>query len=235
MSAQTLLASTVLNSSASLMNDTARTVYHYAAQLPYLRLALQELQEYYELNSIPVTEDVSAVINMPAGSTEIVYDGVGVPTLPSDMILPLQLWERTEGIDPYIPMVKVDFLPLTLAGVTTNQFGVYVWQGQKITVPVATADNDIKIQYNRELFPDIPLVDENTILNIVNAASFLQYRTAALCAEFIERNMTSAGGLNTYASLAIDRAAGIDIRGKQNIMTRRRPFRAGYKRRGWVG
>jgi hypothetical protein len=231
MSAVTLLASTVMGASASLMNDTARSVYTYTAQLPYLRMALQELQEYYELNSIPVTEDVSALINIPTGTTKIVYDGVGVPSLPSDMVEPLQLWERTEGIDPYVPMSRRQFLPHNMEGIETSRIGIWVWQDNEIRFLSSNQDNDIKIDYNRELFPDVPTIDENTQLNIVNAATFLQYRTAALCAEFIERNKPSADGLNIYAGLAMDRATGIDIKGKQNIMTRRRPFRSGYKRR----
>lgn len=82
MASVDLLAGTVMDKAASLMNDSARTVYTYAAQVPYLNIALQELQEEFELNGISVTENVSAVINMPAGSTTIVFNGLGVPTLP---------------------------------------------------------------------------------------------------------------------------------------------------------
>ena len=55
---------------------------------------------------------------------------------------------------------------------------------------------------------------------------------AALCAEFIERNLTSANSLSANAIIAIDRARGISVKGKQAINTRRRPFRNAYKRRG---
>ena len=226
----TLVASTVLAKASTLMNDTARTTYTYAAVLPYLQLALQELQEIFELNNIPATQLSSALINIPAGITQIIYDGVGVPKLPDDMIEPQQLWERKEGIDPYLPMIKKDYIPHNLEGTLVSNFGFYVWESQAIKFLPSNQDNDIKIDYLKSLFT--PLVDETSVINVVNAATFLEYRTAALCAEFIERNQADAGSLNSYAILALDRATGIGVKGKQNIVTRRRPFRAAYKRRG---
>ena len=233
MAAPDLTAGQVMDGSASLLNDTAQTVYTYVAQLPYLKIALQELREYYALHNIPVTEEVSAVINIPTGEVAIVYNGLApTPSLPNDMVEPLQLWERQEGIDPFIPMTKRDFLPHQLEGVETNQFIFYVWQKNEIRFLPANQDNDIKIDYIRQLFTDV--VNESSQLNVINAVTFLQYRTAALCAEFIERNKTSSDSLTAYAALALDRATGISVKGTQNIMTRRRPFRAGYKRGGWV-
>ena len=233
MSAADLLAGTVMDMAASLMNDPIKSQYTYAAQIPYLNMALQELQEYFELNSIPVTENTSAVITCPAGTSEIVYNGVGVPTLPSDMVEPQQLWERATGIDPYIPMTKRDYLPHGLEGIQNAQFIYFTWQDQKIKVLPATASNDIKIDYIKQLFT--PVTSSGSLINVINAQSYLEYRTAALLAEFIERNKTSSDSMNSYAVLAMDRATGISSKGKQSIMTRRRPFRAGYKRRGWVG
>lgn len=233
MASVDLVASTVMDKSASLLNDTAQTTYTYTAQLPYLNIALQELQEHFELNDIPVTEDVSAVIQMDAGDTEIVFNGApGVPTLPDDFIEPNQVWERARDIDPWVPMTRRDYLPHGLEGVLSSRFVYFVWQAQKIQVLPANQDNDIKIDYIRQLFTEI--TGPGGIINVINAATFLQYRTAALCAEFIERNQTNADALNVYAVLALDRVTGIGVKSKQTIMTRRRPFRASYKRRGYA-
>lgn len=238
MSAADVTGANVMDVSASLLNDTAKSVYTYAAQSPYLRLALQELREYFELNNIPVTQETSAVIQINAGVTQIIYNAAGTPTnpkLPDNMVEPAQLWERARGIDPYVPMTKRDYLPHYLEGVLTPQFIFYTWNGQKIEVLPANQNNDIKIDYILQLFPDAgATVDNNTIINVVNCQTFLEYRTASLCAEFIERNQTSAQALGAYSVLALDRATGIGVKGKQNIFTRRRPFRAGYKKRGWL-
>jgi hypothetical protein len=235
MSASDLTAGTVMSAAASLLNDTARTVYSYASQVPYINIALRELQEYYQLHDIDIAQLTSSVIQVNAGVTEIIYNAAGTatnPALPDDMIEPEQVWERARDTDPFVPMTRKEYLPHSIDGVTTSQFIYFVWQDQKIIVPEANRNNDIKIDYVKELFA--PVTDENSQINVVNAATFLEYRTAALCAEFIERNLPSANALNAYALMAMDRATGISIKGKQSITTRRRPFRAGYKKRGWV-
>lgn len=230
MSAADLTAAQVMDKSAVLMNDAAKTTYTYAAQLPYLQMALQELQEHFELNNLPVTQVMSVVIPVDAGDISIGYNGAGLKTLPNDMVEPVKLWERTRNINPFVPMNKISFLPHNQEGVLTSQLGNYIWESQTIKFLPSLQNNDIKIDYIREIFQN--LVDENSLINIVNARTFLEYRTAALVAEFIERNKPSADALNTYAVFGIDRTTGISVKGKQNIMTRRRPFRARYKRRG---
>jgi len=233
MSAADLLSGEVMDKAASLMNDTAKTKYTYAAQVPYLNIALQELREWFELNSIPVTQETSAVIPIPQGQTKIVFNGLApTPSLPSDLVEPGQLWERQQNIDPFIPMTKRDYLPHNLEGVLLNQFMYYVWISQEIRFLPANQANDIKIDYVKQLFS--PVTNEFGIINVINAQSFLEFRTAALLAEFIERNKPSSDAMNQYAVLAMDRVTGIGSKGKQNIMTRRRPFRATYKRGGWV-
>jgi hypothetical protein len=225
-----LAASTVLAKAASLLNDTARTVYTYAAVLPYLQIAMQELQEHFELNSISVSQLTSAVIPVNAGVIQLDYNVV--PGLPDDMIEPQQLWERERGVDPFVPMSKRDYIPHNLEGTPTGRFSFYVWESQAIKFLNCNRDNDIKIDYIKELFT--PLVDETSLINVINASTFLEYRTAALCAEFIERNQASANSLNVYAVIAMDRATGIGVKGKQTILTRRRPFRAAFKKRGFM-
>lgn len=227
-----LVASTVLAKSASLMNDTARTIYTYTAVLPYLQIALQELQEHFELNNIPSTQLTSAIIQVNVGQTQIVFNGIGVPTLPSDLIEPQQVWERERGIDPFVPMARRDYIPHNLEGTPTGRFSFYVWENNIMKFLDCNRDNDIKIDYIKDLFT--PIVDENSIINCINASTFLEYRAAALCAEFIERNLASANALNAYAILAIDRATGIGVKSKQTILTRRRPFRAAFKKRGFM-
>lgn len=232
MAAVDLVASTVLGKAAALLNDPARTTYTYAALVPYLNMALQELQEYFELHNAAVTDQVSSVINIPTGSTVISYNAVGQPALPNDLIEPLQLWERPEGDDPFVPMTRKEFLPHFLEGTPISQIVYWAWQSNEIRLLPANQDNDIKIDYTRNIFT--PAVDESSIINVVNGQTFLEYRTAGLAAEFIERNLGSANSLNMYADLAKDRATGITVKSKQNIMTRRRPFRRGYKTGGGV-
>lgn len=231
MPISTLTAGTVMNMAAVLLNDKDRTQYTYPIQVPFVQMALQELQEYYELHSLAVTEDVSAIIQINAGLSEITYGTID-PKLPDDLVEPQQVWERTRNVNPFVPMTRREYLPHSLEGVTISQLIFYVWQSQKMRFIAANQNNDIKIDYIKQLFTTI--TDQTSIINIVNAQTFLEFRTAGLIAEFIEHDESSATKYNGYASLAMDRATGITVKGKQTIMTRRRPFRSGYKHRGRI-
>lgn len=231
MAAPDLTAGEVMDGAASLMNDSARSVYTYVKQLPYLQMALQDLRKLLELNNSPVTNETSAVINIEAGVTSVTY-GLVDPHLPDDMIELQEVWESEEGQNTFIPMRRREFIPLWVEGVTTNQFGIYSWKSNRLTFPEANADIDIKIDYVRSLFTAV--VDENSALSVINSDSYLQYRTAALLAEFVGENPTRALGLNAQAREAFDVLIGIDNKGKQAIPTRRRPFRSSYKSRGGI-
>jgi len=226
-----LLASEVMDLSAAALNDADKTTYTYEIQIPYLKMSLQELQEIFELNSLAVTEQSSAVIEVDAGETEIQFNVTALPRLPDNLIEPQQLWERNRNIEPFIPMTRKEYIPHSLEGINTNQFIYWVWQQNKIIILESNQDNDIKIDYVGSLFPKY--VIEETIIPVQNGLGFLSYRTGALIAELVENNPPKAASLNSFASLALDRIAGITIKSKQQIMARRRPFRSAYKMHGW--
>lgn len=223
-----LLASEVMDLSAAAMNDVDKTTYDYDTQIPYLKLALQELQEIYELNSLAVTEKTSEVIPVDEGDTQIEFDVVNKPKLPDNLIEPLQLWERPRDSNPWTPMTRKDFIPHELAGVETNMFIYWVWQSDKIILLASNQDNDIKIDYIGSLFPKF--VQSGTRIPVLNAQNYLAFKTASLMCELIERDAAKAVSLENKAQLSLDRISGITIKSKQSIVARRRPFRSAYKR-----
>lgn len=224
-----------MDAAASLLNDTAMSTYPYSIQMPYLNMALRELQELFELNEVPVTASTSAVIAVPANTDEIGFAPtppiINTPYLPDDLIEPSILWERNHNIDPYVPMTRWDFLPLTQSGVEINQFIGYVWQSNKIVLLPANQANDIKMNYIKSLFAVV--TTSTTQLSVINAQSFLQYRTAGLVARYVEENVGRADQLDSSATLSLDRVNGIQAKGRQAIMTRHRPFRSSYKRNNY--
>jgi hypothetical protein len=230
MPSSELLAGTVMDMSAVLLNDRDKTTYTYAIQIPYLQMSLQELEEFFQLNAISTVQITSSpVIQIDAGITEIVFGATApAPSLPANLVDIQRVWIRNRNSNPFIPMSKVDFLPHNQEGTETNNIIVYVWQQQKLIFLPSNMDNDIKLDYIGTLFTDVE--DEGSEINVINARSYLEYRTAALVAEFVEHNTERANGLNVNAGPALDRALGINVKGKQMIMTRRRPFRSGYKR-----
>jgi len=226
-----LTAANVLDRVASLMNDTAKTNYTYTAMLPYLNMATDELMEIFELYNIPVTNKSSAVIEVPAGSTAIIASEGSAPVYPLDLVEIQALYERLNGsTDPFIPVPQVEFLPHANDDITYTGITLWSWQEQKIKFNPPTTDREVKLDYVKRVLTEA-LTAESTI-GIINVKSFLYFRTASLCALFIGENPSRANELSGFAMLALDRTTGINIKGKQSMVTRRRPFMSAYKNRG---
>jgi hypothetical protein len=223
--------SSIFVKSAALLNDQDRAVYTDTILLPYLNIAINELQEIFELNNIPVTNEDSTTIAVPAGTSAIGY--LTTPALPADLIEIQELFESPTGQEAWIPVTKREFITAAIVGNTPlTIFGVWAWLDQQIRVRPAVNAIDIKLNYIKYLFTEITIGLIGTDNAIRNTDTFFQYRTAALAAEFIEENIERADKLNGYGALGLERSLGISVKGKQSIAVRRRPFRAGLKRRG---
>lgn len=229
MSVALLTAGTVMDSVNALLNDNARAVYTYLIQVPYLNMALTELREFLALNDVPVVNTKSALIAIPSGTSFLGYDGIlPVKSLPDDMIEPVQVWQNTGG-SGYSPIPIVKLLSSAYDGIATAGIIEVVWAGQALRFNTTSGIVNIKIDYLAQVVS--PVVDETSSINLLTAQSFLQYRTAALIAKFVEENESRANELNGQAGLAIDRVLGLGTKTGQGMITRRRPFRAGYKNR----
>jgi len=234
MGTTSLTAASVMDKVASLMNDTAKTSFTYAAQLPYLNMAFDELQESFELNNIPVTSQTSAAITVPIGTTAIgPIDGVGMtaaPNYPEDLVEIQGLYERLSGtLDGFTEMRQREFLSHASDVLPSNSLGCWSFEDQQIRLIGALTARQVKLDYIKSIFQtDLTAA---SVIGIINARSFLYYRTAGLCAQFIGENENRASDLNSFAELALDRVTGIGVKAKQSIATRRRPFMSSYKRR----
>ena len=217
------------------MNDSVQSVYNNVACLPMLNLALDELQETYELNGIPTTNETSAAITIQSNNritTELGFDTN--PALPSDLIEIQQLWESPTGLNQWTPVDKRDFIPNYYKdGTQISQFLIWCLEKGRVKVLTANQSNDLKIDYTASLFnTPILIKDVGVNLPFTNVKTYLEYKTAALCAMFIAENETRAAALDGSAGMALNRALGIPIKGMQSIVTRRRPFRHSFKHRG---
>jgi hypothetical protein len=212
------------------MNDAAQSLYTNAVCLPYLNIAMDELQELYELNGIPIVNETSAAITIKAGISRLGFDTT--PALPSNFIELQQLWESPTGLNNWIPMVKKEFIPHYLEGnVNISQFLIYALERGEINLIAANQDNDLKIDYIASIFnTPILIKDINVGLPFTNVKTYLEYKSSALVAMFIAENQSRALALDSLTGTALSRALGIQVKGMQSITTRRRPFRSSYKR-----
>lgn len=220
--------SEVMSRAAALLNDVNLNVFTTTAQFPYINMAIDELQELLEQNNVPYTNKRSAVLTVTTAMTDI--GGTTGPALPTDLIEIQWLGERLAGTtDDFIQMTRREYLPHTQ--VLTETLEWYTWQGQVINFIGATTSREIRIDYIAALLTAVTATTSS--IGLFNSKSFLAYRTAALCAEFIGENPTRAQALNNDAGMALDRLLSINTKGRQSITTRRRPFMAAYKTLGY--
>lgn len=226
-----LLASDIFTSSAALLNDQGLanngvpSLFTPTAQMAYLNMALAELRESLQQYNVQLTNNVSTNIVVPMGVKVVTQQ-----QLPQDLIEIQNLQERTSGQteEDYCDMQRCEFLP----GFTVQTTDLVYWtyQNQELRFIGATSDRQLLLEYIADKLPKI--IDPSDIINLINAQSFLNYRTASLCAEFIGENATRAQSLNEAAQASLDRFLQINVKGKQVFPARRRPFLAAYRNRG---
>lgn len=225
--------SEIITTVAGLMNDFSQSLYTNDSCLPFFNLALDELQEIFEQNDIPVTHNTSIAIRIPTGVDRLGFDTT--PAFPSDLIEVSQLWESPSGLDQWIPMTKREFLPHYFNNVPISFFRIWDLEHGRVRLIAANTPIDLKIDYIGSLFnTPILIKDIDVNLSFTNIKTYLEYKTAALCAMFIAENESRALALDSLTGSALSRALGIPIKGMQSVVTRRRPFRASFKRRGTV-
>lgn len=233
MSTTSLTAGEVMDRSAALMNDPAKTDYTYIAQLPYLNMAIDELVEnLMESNSSP-TNQTSSIISVPVGSTKLVsVDTPGVdPKYPVDLVEIQSISERNAGSqDVFVALTRGEFVQGFPAA---HSLLFWVWQDQQIKFNPNGALSTREILINYVRYAINSAINETSVIGAINARSYLTFKTAAFCSQFIGEDTTRAGILNEQADLALERIIGINNKGKQQIMTRHRPFRASYKTRSY--
>jgi len=226
----------IMDTAAVLYNDSEKTVLDYEIQLPYLNMALKELQEIFQQNNVPVTSKTSAVIPINANVSSLSFsdDPLETVAIPSNFIDIERMWESPRGINQWIPMYRQNFLPHYLENNQINQLVYFSFNGQQFQFLPANADNDIKLDYIKSLFAHIQNPYGQDIIDIINSELFLSFRIAGLAAEFIGENIDRATSLNNNAYSSLERSLGISAKGRQAIVTRRRPFRASYRGRGYM-
>jgi len=231
MSTTSLTAAQVMDRSAALLNDPAKTDYTYVAQLPYLNMAIDELVESLEESNSSPTNMTSAITSIPVGVNKITpIEHADAPHYPIDLVEIQSVGERIAGSnDIFIPLTKRDFLQ---SFPPSNSLLFWIWEDQiiKFNPNGAVTSREIQLNYVRQAIAQA--ISETSIIGTINARSYLSYKTAALCAMFIGENETRAGILEGQAEKALERVTSISNKGRQQIVTRHRPFRSTYKMRG---
>ena len=219
-----LYASQAMYGAALLLNDPQMTDYTYVVQLPFLNMAIYELNESLIEGSVSVVNQVASPILVQKGDNYIV-------NLPLYLAEIQEVGERPAGSNSsFISLPRKEF-PDTLPASSSLLF--WCWQNQRVIFNPSGATGPMEVEVK---YINVPLMvgsDENTIIGTTSATMFLIYKTAALLAMFVGEDQIRSSLLNEQADLALERIVGVSNKGRQQIMTRHRPFRAGYKSRGY--
>lgn len=221
-----------MDRAAVLMNDPQKTDYTYDVLLPMLNMAIDELMEsMIESQSSPTTV-TSAIIQVPTGFAELYpVDSVNVLLrYPLDLVEVQEIAERRAGSeDTFVPMIRSEYRRDFPAG---NSLIYWTWENQIIKFNKNGANNPREVQLRYLKYDISQATDSGSKIATINSRSYLAYKTAAYAAMFIGENSERASVLQVEAEKAMERMHGINNKGRQQIMTRHRPFRASYKARG---
>lgn len=235
MSTTAVSAGQIMDRVANLLNDPNKTDYTYTVVKPYLNMAIEELSESMEESNNSPSNQTSAPITIPLGMSAI-YPAEdttpGVPHYSDNLVEVQEVGERASGSsDAFRKLERREFLQVAPA----NQSLLYwIWEDQKIKFNPSGAlgNREVQLKYVAQGLPYV--LTENDIITMIHSRAYLSYKTAALCALFIGENESRAEVLDNLAERAIERTNAIGNKGRQQIMTRHRPFRASYKMRGWL-
>lgn len=186
-----MLSSDVMDLAAVLLNDSAKSQYTYAKQLPLLSKANDELETALILNGVSPVKKQSAVVTMAIGTSLF--------SIPADMADPLLMGERAGG-------TTGEFSEMTQAAVppeipASSLFGYWTYINLTIVCGPANGagaltSRDVKLTYNRLL---TSITTSASVVEITKSKQFLAERTAALCARFLGENPSRADSLDLLA------------------------------------
>jgi hypothetical protein len=219
-------AEDALTLARSLMNDAAGVVFTDAVLIPFLNSAYDALQrELAEAGASVLTDQMDLDLPLESnGVTPTQLNDTSTPQLPTDLLVPHQLWEMVTGsCDVFVPMEKITGGLPNLNPSSYLRF--WEWIADNINLVGATQAITVRIRYEKAL----PEVVYNTDPILIRAATDpVAYATAAMAARS-RGAQALAADLAEAAEEAAEQVIQRYVRGEQFKGRRRKPY--GYRRR----
>lgn len=217
----------------SLLNDSPGNLFTDSLLIPYVNSGYRKVQRalancgggaFIVDNATVVVSAVAA----PDPSAQVsITDATAPPNqLPTDLILPLQLWERpnlsTQNFAPMVDLTRHGGLPSRPQGFTLS---VWEWRADGLYFIGATQDTQVRIRYAKA-YPD--LTDATSVILMRNAQEAIAYFAAAMAA--MARGSPLAEKWDAAGDNALEDLISTTARREQHTVRRRRPYswREGY-------
>jgi hypothetical protein len=211
----------------SLLNDSAGNLFTDAVLLPYVNSAYRKVQralsaagqETFLVDDILLV--VPAVSEVDPSAQVMINDATAPPNqLPTDLLVPLDVWERANGSsDDFVLMTDVTArggLPAIEQGIT---LGIWEWRQDGLCFLGATQDTQIRLRYQKA-FPDF--TDGTSVVLVRNAQEAIAYGGAAMAA--LARGSPLAEDWDSAAQNAIEDLIATSVRRDQRGARRRLPY-----------
>jgi hypothetical protein len=217
----------------SLLNDAAGNLFTDGVLLPYTNAAYRKVQR--ALANIQsgtfLSDDVLLVVSAVAGVDPTlqvsITDATAPPNqLPTDLLVPLKLWERASGSsDDFVEMTDLT----NHGGLPSQEQGVclefWEWRADGLYFIGATQDTEIRLRYQK-CCPD--LTDATSPVLVRNAQEAIAYFTAAMASA--ARGAPQAARWDDAGADALEDLLARAAQREQHSSRRRRPYtwRSGY-------
>jgi len=211
---------TALNLTRALINDAAGSVFNDATLMPLLNSAYRALQrELAEAGVSVLVSQVDLDLPLTSGLTTTEFSDTSTPQLPTDLVVPHQLWEQQSGSsDLFVPMEKI------VSGLPNLQPGSFLrmWEWREDTIQLlgATSEVTVRLRYEKVL-PQLVLGTDPILIRASNDA--LAYATAAVAAR-ARGARALAADMQSTALGAIEKLIERYIRPEQFKARRRKPY-----------
>ena len=209
------LASDCFFTAKGRLNDLTGALYTDTNLLPYLQDAYKELQNELAAINAEVLEERSAVILVPNGTTSLGPDGANLQ--PSDMVVPITLFERTPGSqETFMQMGETRWETQELPSSSLRKWN---WKEEEIKLLGSNQSREVKIDYIKSL---TVISGPNSAIKVSGSKLFLGVRTAALAAESIGENKSRADALHLRADVHLNKLLARAVRRQQALPVERR-------------
>lgn len=217
-----LTAGEVMDESALLLNDSAKTTFTFAVQAPWFKRAIDWFSDELAVNSIPLVEQVTTVFTLGPSVTTVV--------LPADTLIPIKLQEKANfSLEEYTDIHQIDDVSAVTPGKTHNFWafnGAIAASVPVINVPPADNTRNIRLLYQRmlpKIAGSVGSEDYATSLTF-HAKRALGAKTAEYIATFVLKDDKRAKALSGESGLAMHRLIQIWVRRMHPV------HRRGYQR-----
>jgi hypothetical protein len=211
---------TALNLTRALVNDAAGSVFNDATLMPLLNSAYRALQRELAESGVSVlVSQVDLDLPLSSGVTSTELSDTSMPQLPTDLMVPHQLWEQQCGSsDLFVSMEKI------VGGLPNLQPGSFLrmWEWREDTIQLlgATSEVTVRLRYEKVL-PQLVLGTDPILIRAASDA--LAYATAAVAAR-ARGARALAVDMQTTAMEATEKLIERYIRPEQFKGRRRKPY-----------